>query len=124
MNLSLSSAREAQKVLRKDLPVTRLVRADSLSKSAGEEVYLKLESDLPTGSFKPHGAVYALSLNLARRTIREVTASSTGNHGAAVAFAANLLRIPATIFLPANPNPVKRVSRPLAPRLLNWAAMI
>jgi threonine dehydratase len=69
---------------------------------------LKLESELPTGSFKPRGALYALSRNVAQFSIREVTASSTGNHGAAVAFAASLLRIPATIFLPANPNPVKR----------------
>jgi threonine dehydratase len=40
--------------------------------------------------------------------VEEVTASSTGNHGAAVAFAAKTLGIPATIFLPSNPNPVKR----------------
>jgi threonine dehydratase len=37
-----------------------------------------------------------------------VTASSTGNHGAAVAYAAQVLGLPATIFLPANPNAVKR----------------
>ena len=74
----------------------------------GAPVYLKVETALPTGSFKPRGALYALAVNLARRPIREVTASSTGNHGAAVAFAAKTLGIPATIFLPANPNAVKR----------------
>jgi len=79
-----------------------------LSAKTGSDVYLKLETDLPTGSFKPRGALYALSVNAARCPIREVTASSTGNHGAAVAFAAKLLGIPATIFLPDNPNPVKR----------------
>ena len=63
---------------------------------------------MPTGSFKPRGALYALAINLARRQIQEVVASSTGNHGAAVAFAAKALGIPATIFLPANPNVVKR----------------
>jgi len=107
MNLSLSVAREAHTLLRRYLPVSRLVAASSLSKS-GSEVHLKLETDLPTGSFKPRGAIYALSLNAKRRPIREVTASSTGNHGAAVAFAAKHLGIPATIFLNANPNPVKR----------------
>jgi threonine dehydratase len=40
--------------------------------------------------------------------VREVVASSTGNHGAAVAYAAKLLGVRATIFLPENPNPVKR----------------
>jgi threonine dehydratase len=108
VNPSLSVARNAQTLLRRYLPVSRLVAAPSLSAKAGSTIYLKLESDLPTGSFKPRGAVYALSVNAARRPIREVVASSTGNHGAAVAFAASLLGIPATIFLPANPNPVKR----------------
>jgi threonine dehydratase len=110
MNPSLSDARNAQAVLRNYLPVSRLVRARALSTIASTEVYLKIESDLPTGSFKPRGALYALSLNIARRSIGEVTASSTGNHGAAVALAASLLRIPATIFLPANPNSVKRAN--------------
>jgi threonine dehydratase len=74
----------------------------------GRAVHLKLETELPTGSFKPRGALYALTVNLARCPVQEVTASSTGNHGAAVAFAAKTLGIPATIFLPSNPNPVKR----------------
>jgi threonine dehydratase len=108
MKVSLSTAREAQILLRHHLPVSRLEQAQSLSVRAGSDVYLKLESDLPTGSFKPRGAIYALSINAGGRTVHEVTASSTGNHGAAVAFAAKLLGIPATIFLPANPNSVKR----------------
>jgi len=108
MNPSLSVARNAHTLLRRHLPVSRLVDAPALSAKAGSSIYLKLESELPTASFKPRGAIYALSINASRRSIREVTASSTGNHGAAVAFAASLLGIPATIFLPANPNPVKR----------------
>jgi len=39
--------------------------------------------------------------------LREVIAASTGNHGAAVAFAGQRLSVPVRIFLPANPNPVK-----------------
>jgi threonine dehydratase len=104
---SLPAIREARKLLDGYLPVSRTVPAHSLFTS-GATVYLKLEADLPTSSFKPRGALYALATNLARRPIREVTASSTGNHGAAVAFAAKTLGIPATIFLPTNPNPVKR----------------
>src|SRR5215471_5404427 len=107
MKVPLSTAREAQALLRQYLPVTRLVPAPSLSAKGGV-VYLKLESDLPTGSFKPRGAIYALSANLSRGPVREVTASSTGNHGAAVAYAAKLMGIACTIFLPVNPNPVKR----------------
>jgi threonine dehydratase len=40
--------------------------------------------------------------------LRGVLASSTGNHGAAVAYAAREFGIAAKIFLPANCNPVKR----------------
>jgi threonine dehydratase len=105
----LQTAREALKVLARYLPITRAIPAHSLSLSGpGVAVHLKLETELPTGSFKPRGALYALVANLARRRVEEVTASSTGNHGAAVAFAAKALGIPATIFLPAKPNPVKR----------------
>jgi len=85
---------------------TRLVRAASLS-SPGREVYLKLETELPTGSFKVRGAVHALSVNLSKGAVQSVVAASTGNHGAAVAYAARLLGMPAVIFLPAHPNPVK-----------------
>jgi len=72
------------------------------------QVWLKLESELPTGSFKPRGAIYALHVHHERSEIKEVVAASTGNHGAAVAYAGHLLGVPATIFLPHNPNPVKR----------------
>ncbi len=99
--------RQAQELLRKHFGVTPLNLAPSLSRP-GSEAYLKLEIGLPTGSFKPRGALYALATNLARREIKEVTASSTGNHGAAVAFAAKTLGVRATIFLPENANPVKR----------------
>ncbi len=37
-----------------------------------------------------------------------VITSSTGNHGAAIAFAAREMNIRARIYLPENPNPVKR----------------
>ena len=98
---------EARAVLAKYFPATPSVKARSLSNST-VEVHLKLEIALPTGSFKPRGALYALAKNLERKKIEEVTASSTGNHGAATAFAARTLDVRATIFLPENANPVKR----------------
>jgi threonine dehydratase len=106
--IPIGTVREAQQFLRNYLPKTRLVDAPSLSQKTRFEVFLKLETEQPTGSFKPRGALWALSRNLKSRRLREVVASSTGNHGAAVALAAKLLGIRATIFLPANPNPVKR----------------
>ena len=108
MHPDLSSIQAARQLLQRYLPVTRLVAAPSLSRISGAGVYLKRESELQTGSFKPRGALFALSVNLERRKVREVVASSTGNHGAAVAYAARTLAVPARIFLPAQANPVKR----------------
>ena len=104
---TLATIREAQQLLAGYLPVTPLVPCPALNR-ADAQLHLKLELQLPTASFKPRGALYALATHLRRRSVEEVTASSTGNHGAAVAFAAKTLGVRATIFLPANPNPVKR----------------
>jgi len=95
-------------LLRGFLRPTRLVPAERIGRESDTQIYLKLETDLPTGSFKPRGALYALMKNLQQRSLNGVVAASTGNHGAAVAYAARLAKLPATIFLPQNPNPIKR----------------
>src|SRR6476659_7469297 len=86
---------------------TRLLSAESLAQRSGARVRLKIESDLPTGSFKPRGAMYALLTTAPQRPVSGVVAASTGNHGAAVAYAARIAKVGATIFLPEKPNPVK-----------------
>lgn len=105
---SLATIREAQEFLAKYFAPTRLVAAPFLSQRTGKNVYLKLETELPTGSFKVRGAFYALAERIKKSRVKEVVASSTGNHGAAVAYAAKEFGIAARIFLPANCNPVKR----------------
>jgi threonine dehydratase len=105
---SLATIREAQKFLAKYFAPTRLIAAPFLSQRTARHVYLKLETELPTGSFKLRGALHALAQRMKNESVREVVASSTGNHGAAVAFAAKKFGIAAKIFLPMNCNPVKR----------------
>ena len=99
---------DARELLRRFLRPTRLIAAERLGRDSDTQIYLKLETELPTGSFKPRGALYALMKNLNQRSIKGVVAASTGNHGAAVAYAAGLAKLPATIFLPQFPNPIKR----------------
>src|SRR5436190_7668529 len=96
------SVDDAARILSTHLQASRLVRS-----AAAPDLYLKLEAELPTGSFKVRGALYALAVRMERRSIREVVTASTGNHGAAVAYAAKQHGIAATIFLPRNPNPTK-----------------
>ncbi len=99
---------DARELLRRFLRPTRLVPAERIGRETDTHIYLKLETDLPTGSFKPRGAIYALMKTLQQRSIKGVVAASTGNHGAAVAYAARLAKLPATIILPQSPNPIKR----------------
>jgi len=98
----------ARELLSRYFRPTRLVPSGSLAQRSGARVHLKIETDLPTGSFKLRGAMYALLTTAAQRPVSGVVAASTGNHGAAVAYAARIVKVGATIFLPENPNPVKR----------------
>jgi threonine dehydratase len=104
----ISTIRESQEFLTQYFERTRLVVAPFLGRMTGKNVYLKLETELPTGSFKVRGAFWALAQMLKRGPVKEVVACSTGNHGAAVAQAAMEFGVSARIFLPANCNPVKR----------------
>ena len=85
---------------------TPLEHSPSLSALLGAPVYLKLESQQITGSFKLRGASNAIAQLDDARKARGVVAASTGNHGRALAHAARVLGVPATICLsqlvPAN----------------------
>jgi len=68
---------------------------------------LKPESLQPTGSFKLRGAYAAISAVPAELRSRGVVAHSSGNHALAVAYAAALLKVPATVVVPANAPQIK-----------------
>lgn len=68
-------------------------------------VTLKLECLQHTGSFKPRGAF--ANLMEATAPAAGVAAASGGNHGAAVAYAAKVLGLPARIFVPVLTPPAK-----------------
>ena len=108
--LTMQQVRSAQELLRDVVPQSRLVASAALSKENNGSVYLKLECEGPTGSFKVRGAYHAIKTKKMPLggELPGVITSSTGNHGAAVAYAASLLGIPARIYLPENPNPAKR----------------
>ena len=72
---------------------------------AGGSLRLKLELLQHAGSFKARGAFTNLLLRAAPAV--GVVAASGGNHGAAVAYAARRLGLPATIFVPAITSPAK-----------------
>jgi threonine dehydratase len=108
--LTMERVRAAQSLLREVVPESRLLGTDKLSRQGDGRVYLKLESEGPTGSFKVRGAYHAIDARQKRMNgkLAGVVTSSTGNHGAAVAYAAAKQHIPSRVYLPENPNPAKK----------------
>lgn len=97
---------EAQERIRPYVRRTPVLWTD-LSDFGGDrlDVALKLECFQHSGSFKARGAF----ASLVGRPVPPagVVAASGGNHGAAVAYAAGRLGIPATIFVPEVVSPAK-----------------
>src|SRR4030095_10821717 len=82
---------------------TPLVRSPWLSDLSGADVWLKLESLQLANSFKSRGAFNAVIARMERPSppSRLVTASA-GNHGRALAAAAEAFKLPLVVFTPAN----------------------
>ncbi|HEY2419441.1 MAG TPA: threonine/serine dehydratase [Steroidobacteraceae bacterium] len=104
--ISNEQIRATHKLIAPHIRRTPLIELDAadIGSSAGR-VILKLESLQHAGSFKARGAFASLLM----RTLPPVgvVAASGGNHGAAVAFAAMKLKVPAKIFVPSVASPAK-----------------
>lgn len=91
-------------VIKTHLQESPLRRSVWLSEYTGGEVWLKLESLNPNGSFKVRGALNAVSKlkenHQDKSDVIRICAASAGNHAQGVAFAAKLLGCEAHIFLP------------------------
>ncbi len=87
---------------------TPVLRSDILDRITGATVSCKAESSQRAGAFKFRGAYNRLSLIPDADRPFGVVAVSSGNHGAAVSCAAEILGIPATIFIPDDAPNVKK----------------
>jgi len=86
---------------------TPLIECKKLSGMIHGEVYLKLENEQYTGSFKARGSLNKLlSLTETEKKIGVITAS-TGNHALGFARAAEITGVHGTIFLPENASKSK-----------------
>ncbi len=95
-----SQIHDAERLIRPHIRRTPVIEVDGSDFGLpGVGLVLKLELLQHAGSFKVRGAF----VNLLSRKIPAagVAAASGGNHGAAVAYAAGKLGIPATIFVPS-----------------------
>jgi threonine dehydratase len=94
----------ATAIVRRYLGATPVVPAPLL----GRDVWLKLETLQPTGSFKVRGALVAVTAAMARDRRAPIVTASAGNHGLGIAFAADRLGATATIVVPTNASEAKQ----------------
>jgi threonine dehydratase len=87
---------------------TPLLPADPISELVGVPVFIKPEMLQRGGAFKFRGAYNFLSNMDPETRKRGVVAPSSGNHAQAVALAAKLYGIPATVVMPTTVTPAKR----------------
>jgi len=86
---------------------THLTHSRPFSDLVNADVWFKLESLQITGSFKARGAVNKILSLKDQEKEQGVVSASTGNHGAAVAYAAGELNIGCTIYVPDDASPTK-----------------
>jgi threonine dehydratase len=109
MSIDLDRIREAHERIRLHIHQTPVMTSSRLDEAspATAGLFFKCENFQKVGAFKARGAtnaIFALDDSIARHG---VATHSSGNHGAAVARAARLRRIPAHIVMPSNSAKVK-----------------
>jgi threonine dehydratase len=105
--ISLEDVRAAHQRIVDHVRRTPAVRCDALDRRLGARVFLKCENLQITGSFKVRGACNFLMSLTEQEAQRGVVTHSSGNHAAAVAWAAGLRGVSARVVMPANSQPNK-----------------
>jgi len=100
--VSFQDVMEADKKIRDFITRTPTYVSVAFSRRTGAEVYLKLESFQPVGVFKIRGAINKLCSLSPSELKKGLVASSSGNHGLAVAYAAKIFGAKAVVVVPEN----------------------
>lgn len=108
--LPLATIQQARQRIAPYIRHTPLLPNPLMQPDVPASLRLKLENLQLTGSFKVRGVLNTLLSLDADQRQRGVIASSGGNHGLALAYAAKRLNIPVVIYLPASAAP-DRVAR-------------
>src|SRR2546428_12259819 len=100
VSVTLADVERAREIVGPVLHRTPLLSSRSLSERIGAAAYLKAENLQRTGSFKPRGAVYAISTLSSDQRTRGIVTMSAGNAAQAIAFAARTAGVPVTVAMP------------------------
>src|SRR5262249_46667167 len=117
-SVSLQEIERARQRIQPYVRHTPLMPLQALRGELPEQLRLKLENLQVTGSFKARGVFNTLLQLSPSERERGVVAASGGNHGAALAYGAWRLGLPATIFLP------ERASADRVARIAAWGAQV
>src|SRR5918993_824972 len=106
MTIDRARIERTWETIRPHIRLTPIVEADAADFGlTATPLVFKLEQLQHAGSFKTRGAF--ANLLLRKIPAAGVVAASGGNHGAAVAYAAQRLGVPARIFVPTISSPAK-----------------
>ncbi len=108
--IDINDINKARELLAGQVLHTPTILSPALSNLTGAEVYLKLENQQVTGSFKVRGSYVRMSSLSEAERGAGVIAASAGNHAQGVGYHAQRLGIPAAIYMPAN-TPFTKVAR-------------
>lgn len=105
--LSLQDIQTARQRIAPYVHQTPVLTSENLDHLLGKKLFFKAEHLQKTGSFKSRGAVNA-ALQLSAP--RGVIGVSSGNHAQGVAYAAQVIGVPAVVVMPEDASETKKIS--------------
>ena len=105
--VSVEDIEQARNRIKGHIKTTPVHESSYLSELIQGAVYLKLECEQVTGSFKVRGALNRLMTLSRAEKARGVITASTGNHGLGTAYAAKNLGVRAKVVFPKGASEVK-----------------
>ena len=108
--MELSDVRQAYDRIKDKVVKTPVMTSTTIDGMTGCQVYFKCENFQRVGAFKFRGAINTVSQLTEAEQQKGVIAHSSGNHAQALALAARMLGVKATIVMPNNSPKVKVVA--------------
>ena len=108
--VDIAAIREAHARIRPQVHRTPVLTSRSLDAAAEATLFFKCENLQKVGAFKARGACNAVFSLEEAEARRGVVTHSSGNHGAAVAWAAARRGIPAWVVMPENSAEIKKAA--------------
>ena len=108
MPISIADVIDAHERIKPHIHCTPMLQSSQLNKLLGCELVFKAENMQKVGAFKARGACNAVFSMDQDSLSRGVVTHSSGNHGAALAWAAAMRKTPCTVVMPDNAPQAKK----------------